>query len=222
MEPRSVRKEERNYGENYRLAKNRSLIRHAELEPSIRGEDMEYVYGHQAKKLKRELTEERQRERERYYPKATTEEELEKEKEREELEKEKYRKHTIEEAIIGAEEEKSYAEPTGYPVDLSESPFYPGEEEEEETFSFVEEEKDEKRLVKELKLIKDIDDSIEDLSFMTGEGSEIEAEIVDFYKDKLKRLNAALRLRSAQKQGPAFISLLHKEIKETEDFLKGE
>jgi len=212
MEPRSVRKEERNYGENYRLAKNRSLIRHAELEPSIRGEDMEYVYGHQAKKLKRELTEERQRERERYYPKARTEEELEKEKEREELEKEKYRKHTIEEAIIGAEKEKS----------LSELPFYPGEEEEEETFSFVEEEKDEKRLVKELKLIKDIDDSIEDLSFMTGEGSEIEAEIVDFYKDKLKRLNAALRLRSAQKQGPAFISLLHKEIKETEDFLKGE
>jgi hypothetical protein len=69
MEPRSVRKEERNYGENYRLAKNRSLIRHAEPEPSVRGEDMEYVFGLSAKQLRKKKTEEKQQELERYYPK---------------------------------------------------------------------------------------------------------------------------------------------------------
>jgi hypothetical protein len=222
MEPRSVRKEERNYGENYRLAKNRSLIRHAEPEPSVRGEDMEYVYGHQAKELRKRKAEEKQKELERYYPKAIIEEKLAKRKKRS--------KPTIEEAIMEEEEEGLKLLPFSESEfvekeeeEESERPVYSFEEGEEEEEEQEQEEEEEKDFRKSLELIDGIEKSIADLSYRSAEEGEVDPEIEEKLYEKayakLKELNRLLYLPSTKKQGAEFIAEIEREKKETENFL---
>jgi hypothetical protein len=189
MEPRSVRKEERNYGENYRLAKNRSLIRHAEPEPSVRGEDMEYVFGLSAKKLRKRKAEEKQKELERHYPKSL--------------------KPTIEQQIMAQEEEEE-------PLPFSISEFAEESEGEKTEYSFLEEDEDKiyNETIGSLEQIADALNDLEEMShYKTVDEEEIIADIMSVKESELQAVERLLSLRKTHTN----LSLVRKLKKEAEE-----